>query len=218
MTRILWSCIWIKKIRFRILTWHLFCNMSLDTPAGVQSWDNMNLYVNKFLLFLSLLALSGCGHPSADMVFNTSTEAYPLSSDAVAGALVGLGADSSGVSVTSVVKIEMQGIGEASMQSIWPQALSLISRDGDLRFVQLAKCYVQPHSPSASQEPILIGHAKAEDLSEDGRSLRFHMDGEPDLAGILKGPFVIAVEIEGDAPNGKSSVSANLTFKARVKL
>ena len=169
-----------------------------------------------FLFFIfALLVASGCGHPSAELVFNTSTEAYPVSTDNSGAALAALG--STAIGATSLVRIEMQGIGEAKMQSVWLQALSLEAREGNLKFIQLSKCFLVPKS-GASKDPLQVGLAKAEDVSADGKTMKFHVDSGPDLAGIVKSPFSIIIEIEGDAPVEKTSVSGDLTFKARLVL
>lgn len=175
----------------------------------------MKRYLGKFLLMINLLGFGGCGHPSADMMFNTSTEAYPVVTEATSSALADLGMSGSGVPVSSVVRIELAAINDSKMKSVWAEALVLQAKEGDLRFVQLAKCYIQPKS-NPSAQPVFLGQAKAEHLSEDRRSLKFDVDHNPDLAAILKSPFSIVIEIEGDAPSGKISVFGELTFKARV--
>lgn len=111
----------------------------------------------------------------------------------------------------------MQALAEDKMSSVWAQDLVLQAKEGDLRFVQVAKCYIQSR-PRTGANPLLLGSAKAENVSEDGRSLKFHVDSGADLAGLLKGPFTIVVEIEGDVPNSKTSIFANLSFKAHILL
>jgi hypothetical protein len=63
---------------------------------------------------------------------------------------------------------------------------------------------------------IQVGTAKAEGIAPDGKSLKFQVDNSQDVSDIVRSPFFIVVEIEGDSPSGKTSVSAELTFKAHV--
>lgn len=169
-----------------------------------------------FLCIIGLLSVVGCGKPAVDVVFNTSTEAYPVSTDEDAAALASIGGAESGIAVSSTVRIQMQGVGEAAMEAMHLEALILNAKEGDLRFVQLAKCYVMPRSQTSP--PVLVGTARESDLSEDGRSLKFHADSGPELSGILKSPFTILIEIEGNPPTGKVAVSAELKMKATVRL
>lgn len=181
----------------------------------------MKLLVLKNLM-LSLVLLgavvSGCGHPQLEMMFNTSTEAYPISTDdSGASALAALGVSQAGMTATSVVRIKMNGVGEENMRSIHLHSLVLVAKEGGLEFVQVAKCYVQSQS-DPSKQPILVGKAGADRVSEDGKSVKFEVEEGVELAGVLKSPFVILVEIEGGIPTQKVSVSGELTFKAQIQI
>jgi hypothetical protein len=147
-----------------------------------------------------------------DLMFNTSTEAYPVTSSSNAAALEGVSPE--GLTVTSVIRIKMQGVSDAKMEAVWLQSLALRATEGDLKFLQLARCYVQ--SGTDRSHLIQVGTAKADGIASDGKSFKFQVDRSQDVAEIIRSPFYIVVEIEGDSPSGKTSVSAELTFKAHV--
>jgi hypothetical protein len=149
----------------------------------------------KIVCLISCLWMMGCGHPSLDAVFNTSTGVYPVVSDSTVAALEALGEGGSGLPTTSIVKIQMQGIAERKMQAVWLQSLLLKAIDGDLSFIQQAKCYL---------------------VSSDGRELRFDVKGDIDLANILRSSFTILIEIQGENPTSKVNVSADLKLKTHL--
>ncbi|MBI3542350.1 MAG: hypothetical protein HY075_03635 [Deltaproteobacteria bacterium] len=176
----------------------------------------MKQYVVLFAITIGLLALAGCGHPATEMVFSTSTGGYAVSTDGDAAAMASLGGSDSGISVTSVIRIPMEGIADSKMQAVWLQALVLQASAGDLRFVQLAKCYVQRRAGSST--PVLVGTARASDVAEDGRSIKFQVDSGQELSGTVRSAFTIVIEIEGNSPTGKVNVSADLKLKARITI
>jgi hypothetical protein len=97
------------------------------------------------------------------------------------------------------------------------QALALVAKEGSLHFVQSARCYMQPRGAGAGA-PILIGKARADDVAADAKSIKFQVDSGIDLAGTVKSPFNIVIEIEGDQPASKVTVLGEVTFKAKVSL
>jgi len=160
---------------------------------------------------LTCLAISSCGKPAVDLVFNTSTGAYPVNSGSDGSALETLSED--GFPMTSYVRIEMAGIAEAKMRGVHLRSLVLKAMEGDLRFIQIARCHVRSGGKMHQ-----LGEAKVSDLSADYKSLKLNVNHEADLTDVVRNPFTIFVEIEGEAPSTKTSISADLTFKTKVEL
>ncbi|MEW6055714.1 MAG: hypothetical protein AB1540_03795 [Bdellovibrionota bacterium] len=168
----------------------------------------------KTLSIIMGLTLLSCSKFSVEQVLETSTDAYPVVTETSAAALESVGSDSAGVPVTSVVRIQMKGIANNEMESVRPDVLVLEAREGDLRFVQRARFYVQ--SQGQVKEPFLIGEARADRIAADGKTMRFLVDNEVELGEILKNPFSIIIDIEGNNPTLKTSVSGLMKFKVRL--